>query len=107
VPVEIAADALAVVAALAAPAFGRGHLAKAQHGGTGWKPRRPDPGRGGRRGGGALERVLALIDNCEWRRLRRQESGEPVDILPDPDELRSRIGIVPAHPAARSRRAPP
>ena len=56
--------------------------------------------------GGALERVLALIDNCEWRRLRRQESGEPVDILPDPDELRSRIGIVPAHPAARSRRAP-
>jgi hypothetical protein len=106
VPVEIAADALAVVAALAAPAFGRGHLANASTAAPAGSPEGLTPAEAAAAGGGALERVLALIDNCEWRRLRRQESGEPVDILPDPDELRSRIGIVPAHPAARSRRAP-
>jgi hypothetical protein len=34
-------------------------------------------------GGPALDRVLALLDDCEWRRLRRQQSGEPVGMLPD------------------------
>jgi hypothetical protein len=52
-------------------------------------------------GGPALDRVLAVLDDCEWRRLRRQKSGEPVGMLPDPDELRRRIGIPPRQRAAR------
>src|SRR5487761_638608 len=53
-------------------------------------------------GGAALDRVFALLDDCEWRRLCKQESGEPADMLPDPDELRRRIGILPTMaPGAR------
>ncbi len=44
-------------------------------------------------GGAALGRVLALLDDCEWRLHRKHESGESADLLPDPDELRRRIGI--------------
>jgi hypothetical protein len=44
-------------------------------------------------GGAALDRVLAPIDDCEWRQRRMRESGEPADLLPDPDELSRHIGI--------------
>jgi hypothetical protein len=44
-------------------------------------------------GGEARERVLALLDDCEWLRRRRRESGQPDDLLPDPAELRRRLGI--------------
>jgi hypothetical protein len=52
-------------------------------------------------GGAALGRLRALLGDCEWRRERAHESGEPADILPDPAELRRRIGIPPAQAAAR------
>lgn len=44
-------------------------------------------------GGAALDRVLALLDDCEWRQRRMRESGEPADLLPDPNELSRHIGI--------------
>jgi hypothetical protein len=49
-------------------------------------------------GGAALDRVLARIDDCEWR-LRRAEAeeGKATSMLPDPGELRRRLGI-PAGP---------
>ena len=45
-------------------------------------------------GGAALDRVLAMIDDCEWR-LRRAEAegGKDTSMLPDPGELRRRLGI--------------
>jgi len=45
-------------------------------------------------GGAALDRALAMIDDCEWR-LRRAEAEEGKDttMLPDPGELRRRLGI--------------
>lgn len=46
-------------------------------------------------GGAALERVRALIDDCEWRRQRKLEAGEEADLLPDPAELRRRVGLPP------------
>jgi hypothetical protein len=46
-------------------------------------------------GGAALERVRALLDDCEWRRQRKLETGEEADLLPDPAELRRRVGLPP------------
>jgi len=54
-------------------------------------------------GGAGLERLAALLDDCEWRRRIAHESGEPTDLLPDPAELRRRIGISPTQAAARLR----
>ena len=47
-------------------------------------------------GGTALYRVLATIDDCEWRLRRAQTEGKDTHMLPDPDELRRRLGYVPA-----------
>jgi len=44
-------------------------------------------------GGAALDRVLAMIDDCEWRLHRAEAEGKDTDMLPDPDELRRRLGI--------------
>ena len=44
-------------------------------------------------GGAARDRVLAMIDDCEWRLRRAQAEGKNSDMLPDPDELRRRLGI--------------
>ena len=44
-------------------------------------------------GGAALDRVLAMIDDCEWRLRRTQAEGKDTGMLPDPDELRRRLGI--------------
>jgi SEC-C motif len=44
-------------------------------------------------GGAALERVRALVDDCEWRRQRKLDEGEDVHLLPDPAELRRRTGL--------------
>jgi hypothetical protein len=44
-------------------------------------------------GGAALDRVLAMIDDCEWRLRRAKVEGKDADMLPDPDELRRRLGI--------------
>lgn len=52
-------------------------------------------------GGAALDRLRALLDDCDWRRRRAHESGEQADILPDPDELCRRIGLPPAQAASR------
>jgi hypothetical protein len=43
-------------------------------------------------GGAALDRVLAMIDDYEWR-LNRAETEGKDGMLPDPDELRRRLGI--------------
>jgi hypothetical protein len=45
-------------------------------------------------GGAAADGVLAMIDDCEWR-LRRAEAegGKDTSMLPDPGELRRRLGI--------------
>ena len=52
-------------------------------------------------GGAALDRVRAMIDDCEWRlRCAEAERGKDTSMLPDPGELRRRLGI-----AAGSRRA--
>jgi hypothetical protein len=51
-------------------------------------------------GGTALDRVLAMIDDCEWRLRRAEAEGKDTSMLPDPGELRRRLGI-----AAGSRRA--
>ena len=50
-------------------------------------------------GGAALDRVLAMIDDCEWRLRRAKAEGKATSMLPDPDELRRRLGIP-----ARTRR---
>ncbi len=44
-------------------------------------------------GGAALDRVLARIDDCEWRLRRAEAEGKDTSMLPDPDELRRRLGI--------------
>ncbi len=44
-------------------------------------------------GGAALDRALAMIDDCEWRLRRAQAEGKDTNVLPDPDELRRRLGI--------------
>ena len=44
-------------------------------------------------GGAALDRVLAMIDDCEWRLHRAQAEGKDVSMLPEPGELRRRLGI--------------
>jgi SEC-C motif len=46
-------------------------------------------------GGAPLERVRALLDDCEWRLQRKLEAGEEADLLPDPAELRRRVGLPP------------
>jgi hypothetical protein len=54
-------------------------------------------------GGAAVDGVLAMIDDCEWR-LRRAETEEGKDttMLPDPGELRRRLGIpAGSHVSAR------
>ena len=44
-------------------------------------------------GGAALERVLAMIDDCEWRLRRAEAEGKDTSMLPDPGELRRRLGL--------------
>ncbi len=44
-------------------------------------------------GGAALDRVLARIDDCEWQLRRAEAEGKDTSMLPDPDELRRRLGI--------------
>ncbi|HJY68101.1 MAG TPA: hypothetical protein VJ254_15350 [Streptosporangiaceae bacterium] len=51
-------------------------------------------------GGAALNRVLAMIDDCEWRLHRSEAEGKDTSMLPDRGELRRRLGIP-----AGSRRA--
>jgi hypothetical protein len=51
-------------------------------------------------GGTALDRVLAMIDDCEWRLHRAEAEGKDISMLPDPGELRRRLRIP-----AGSRRA--
>ncbi len=43
-------------------------------------------------GGDALDRVLAMIDDCEWRFSRAEAEGKS-NSMPDGDELRRRLGI--------------
>jgi hypothetical protein len=51
-------------------------------------------------GGAALNRLLAMIDDCEWRLRRAEAEGKDISMLPDPGELRRRLRIP-----AGSRRA--
>ncbi len=44
-------------------------------------------------GGAALDRAVAMIDDCEWRLRRAEAQGKDTSMLPDPDELRRRLGI--------------
>jgi len=44
-------------------------------------------------GGAALDRVLAMIDDCEWRLRRAEAEDKDTGMLPDPGELRRRLGI--------------
>jgi hypothetical protein len=45
-------------------------------------------------GGAAMDRVLAMIDDCEWRLHRPEaEEGKDTSMLPNPGELRRRLGI--------------
>jgi hypothetical protein len=41
-----------------------------------------------------------MIDDCEWRLRRTEGAGKDTSMLPDPNELRRRLGIP-----AGSRRA--
>ena len=50
--------------------------------------------------GAAVDRVLAMIDDCEWRLRRAEAEDKDTGMLPDPGELRRRLGIP-----AGSRRA--
>ena len=50
-------------------------------------------------GGAALNRLLAMIDDCEWRLRRAEAEGKDASMLPDPGELRRRLGL----PAGSSR----
>jgi hypothetical protein len=51
-------------------------------------------------GGAALDRVLAMIDDCDWRLRPAEAEGKDTSMLLDPGELRRRLGIP-----AGSRRA--
>ena len=42
-------------------------------------------------GGAARDRVLAMIDDCEWR--LANADGETAAMMPRPDDLRRRLGI--------------
>ena len=44
-------------------------------------------------GGAALDRALAMFDDCEWRLRRAEAEGKDTSMLPDPEELRRRLGI--------------
>ena len=44
-------------------------------------------------GDAALDRVLAMIDDCEWRLHRAEAEGKDISMLPDPGELRRRLRI--------------
>jgi hypothetical protein len=44
-------------------------------------------------GGAALIRLLAMIDDCEWRLRRPEAEGKDASMLPDPGELRRRLGL--------------
>lgn len=44
-------------------------------------------------GGTALDRALAMIDDCEWRLRRAEAEGKDTIMLPDPDELRRRLRV--------------
>jgi hypothetical protein len=44
-------------------------------------------------GSAALDRVLAMIDDCEWHLRRAEAEGKDTSMLPDPGELRRRLGI--------------
>jgi hypothetical protein len=44
-------------------------------------------------GGTARERVLATIDDCEWRLARAEAEGKDNGLLPHPDELRRLLGL--------------
>ena len=57
-------------------------------------------------GGAALDRVLAMIDDCEWRLRRAEAEGKATSMLPDPDELRRRLGIPERAPSSRTSRCP-
>jgi hypothetical protein len=46
-------------------------------------------------GGTARDRVLATIDDCEWRLARAEAQGKDASFMPHPDELRRRLGILP------------
>jgi hypothetical protein len=54
-------------------------------------------------GGAALDRVLAMIDDCEWRLRRAESEGKDTGMLPDPGELRRRLGISAGSRPIRSR----
>ena len=62
-------------------------------------------------GGTALDRALAMIDDCEWRLRRAEAEGKDTNMLPDPDELRRRLGIragvAPVTPSPGDRRRIP
>jgi hypothetical protein len=45
-------------------------------------------------GGAARERVLAMIDDCEWRLARAEAEGKDTSFMPHPDELRRRLGLA-------------
>jgi hypothetical protein len=47
-------------------------------------------------GGAALDRVLAMIDDCEWRLRRAEAEGKATSMLPDPGEFRWRLGYLRA-----------
>jgi hypothetical protein len=44
-------------------------------------------------GGAARDEVLAMIDDCEWRIIRKRRDGEDASFMPDPGELRRRLGL--------------
>jgi len=46
-------------------------------------------------GGTARDRVLATIDDCEWRLTRAEAQGKDASFMPHPDELRRRLKIPP------------
>jgi hypothetical protein len=47
--------------------------------------------------------VLAMIDDCEWRLRRAESEGKDTGMLPDPGELRRRLGIPAGSQSIRSR----
>lgn len=44
-------------------------------------------------GGTARDRVLAMIDDCEWRLAGAEAEARDTSFMPHPDELRWRLGI--------------